>query len=155
MENILNYTKLREELIRYEGLKYQVYLDSLGLPTAGIGHLLVGDEKKDLPVGTNIPVRQVEDWFAKDIDAATKTAQQVLGKDQFDNLDEFRQRLVVNLCFNLGPKFANFKKAVKAIQDKDFIRAASELQDSTWYKQVGRRGREMCEAMRQGYYSWE
>ena len=32
--------KLREELKADEGVKYEVYLDHLGLPTCGIGHLI-------------------------------------------------------------------------------------------------------------------
>ena len=32
--------RLREELKIDEGCKYEVYLDHLGLPTFGIGHLI-------------------------------------------------------------------------------------------------------------------
>jgi GH24 family phage-related lysozyme (muramidase) len=35
----MNIDKLREELKEDEGCKYEIYLDHLGLPTHGIGHL--------------------------------------------------------------------------------------------------------------------
>ena len=42
METMID--RLREELEADEGCKYHVYLDHLGLPTAGVGHLLIGKE---------------------------------------------------------------------------------------------------------------
>lgn len=122
-------------------------------PTAGIGHLLSVSERKLYPVGSTVTDRQIEEWFTADVNNACKVATDVL--PVFSNLDEVRQRIIVNLCFNLGYKFGDFKKCIKAITDGDYIRAASELSNSAWYTQVGRRGREMCEAMRQGYYGFE
>ena len=40
----MNKDRLREELAEDEGCKYEVYLDHLGLPTFGIGHLIVEDD---------------------------------------------------------------------------------------------------------------
>ena len=37
----MNKDKLREELAEDEGCKFEIYLDHLGLPTFGIGHLVV------------------------------------------------------------------------------------------------------------------
>ena len=36
----MNKDRLREEIAEDEGCKYEVYLDHLGLPTCGIGHLI-------------------------------------------------------------------------------------------------------------------
>ena len=47
--------KLREDLIIDEGTKNEIYLDHLGLPTFGIGHLVTEwDEEYELPVGTAV-----------------------------------------------------------------------------------------------------
>ena len=40
----MNKDRLREELAEDEGCKYEIYLDHLGLPTFGIGHLIVEDD---------------------------------------------------------------------------------------------------------------
>lgn len=152
----MNYTLLREELVRYEGLKYQVYLDTENLPTVGIGHFLLESEKPNFPVGTNVSYMQVENWFAKDVNTAVETAIKVLGKEAFDSLDEVRQRIVVNLAFNLGfNRLSGFKNTLAAIRRHDFNAASLGMQNSKWYTQVGRRGVEMVDAMRNGYYSWQ
>ena len=40
----MNIEQLREELKIDEGVKYEIYLDHLGLPTFGIGHLITEDD---------------------------------------------------------------------------------------------------------------
>ena len=47
--------QLREDLENDEGVKYEIYLDHLGLPTFGIGHLVRElDEEYGLEVGTAV-----------------------------------------------------------------------------------------------------
>ena len=38
--------ELRQELAEDEGCKYEIYLDHLGLPTFGIGHLVTKEDKE-------------------------------------------------------------------------------------------------------------
>ena len=38
--------KLREELIRDEGVKFEIYNDHLGYPTFGIGHLVTDEDEE-------------------------------------------------------------------------------------------------------------
>ena len=60
--------RLREELKIDEGCKYEIYLDHLGLPTFGIGHLIVqGDEEYEKPVGTVVDEIRVNEVFEQDI----------------------------------------------------------------------------------------
>ena len=40
----MNINQLRKELERDEGCKYEIYLDHLGYPTFGIGHLITDDD---------------------------------------------------------------------------------------------------------------
>ena len=40
----MNIERLQKQLEIDEGVKYEVYLDHLGLPTCGIGHLLTKEE---------------------------------------------------------------------------------------------------------------
>ena len=52
--------RLRTELEIDEGCKYHIYLDHLGLPTAGIGHLIKeSDPEHGKPVGTVISKERV------------------------------------------------------------------------------------------------
>ena len=142
---------LQQEITRFEGCKYEVYLDSLGLKTAGIGHLLIG-AWKDAAVGTPVSANQVDQWYQSDAARSTYIAQQILG-DTFAALDENRQRMIVALCFNMGNRLAQFVNFLAALKAGDYDTAANELQNSKWYGQVGQRGPITCDAIRNGYYS--
>ena len=64
-------------------------------------------------------------------------------------LSEARQRVVVNMMFNLGPnRFNAFKKVNAAIEAGEFQVAADEMIDSKWYRQVGNRAERLEQAMR-------
>ena len=55
--------RLREDLIIDEGTKNEIYLDHLGLPTFGIGHLVTEwDEEYEFPVGTPISTERVNQY---------------------------------------------------------------------------------------------
>ena len=43
----------------------KVYLDSLGIPTVGVGHKLVGEEKTKYKVGDTIPDNILNEWLKK------------------------------------------------------------------------------------------
>ena len=59
----MNKDKLREEIAEDEGCKYEIYLDHLGLPTCGIGHLITeSDEEHGKPVGTIV---EQERWHSR------------------------------------------------------------------------------------------
>ena len=64
----MNKDRLREELADDEGCKLEIYLDHLGLPTFGIGHLVREDDPEHgEPVGTPISEERVRQAFALDI----------------------------------------------------------------------------------------
>lgn len=142
---------LREELVRYEGCKYTVYLDSLGLKTAGIGHLMLGADR-ELAVGQPIAESVVETWFTSDVIRSANIAKSCV--KNFDQLDDCRQRILTQLAFNMGNRLLGFHNTLALIEAGKFPEAADELQNSTWFNQVGRRGIETCYALRTGHYGW-
>jgi lysozyme len=148
----MNETKLREELTYHEGYSQKVYKDSLGYLTAGIGHLLT---KKDgnLVEGQQVTFRQIDEWFDHDVREAIKIAKDYLG-DAFDKLTEERQRVIVNLCFNLGPKIHQFKTLKASILLQRWDLAGNAMRNSKWFTQVGRRGPELVSAMETGIISY-
>ena len=97
----MNIDKLREELASDEGCKYEIYLDHLGLPTFGIGHLITKDDPEyGKDVGTVIEQSRVQSAFNLDI-AVTLEDCQRLYKD-FNDLPEEVQLIIANMMFNLG-----------------------------------------------------
>jgi GH24 family phage-related lysozyme (muramidase) len=125
----------------HEGYSERVYLDSLGYPTHGYGFLL---EKKKYKT-----VREYHDAL---FDVEYAKAESLYAKLGLD-LDDVRRCAVVDLCYNLGPQFANWNSTLTALQMKDYRQAANYLEQTRWYKQVGRRGPRICNLIREG--KWE
>jgi lysozyme len=56
---------------------------------------------------------------------------------------------MIDLCFNLGLKrLLGFRKFLEAMSLGEYERAAVELQDSLWFKQVKSRGPEIVGMIR-------
>ena len=144
----MNKDKLREELAEDEGCKFEIYLDHLGLPTFGIGHLVVeGDPEHGQPVGTPVDNERVRQVFALDI-ASTLDECHVLYPD-FDDLPEEAQLIIANMMFNMGrPRLSAFKGMKAGVDARDWNRAADEMVDSRWYDQVTNRAKRLVARMR-------
>jgi lysozyme len=53
------------------------------------------------------------------------------------------------MMFNLGkPRFEGFKMMITHVKAGDFSKAADEMKNSKWYKQVGDRGKRLEAMMR-------
>ena len=94
--------------------------DHLGLPTFGIGHLVVeGDPEHGQPVGTPVDNERVRQVFALDI-ASTLDECHVLYPD-FDDLPEEAQLIIANMMFNMGrPRLSKFKGMKAGVDARDW-----------------------------------
>lgn len=69
------------------------------------------------------------------------------------NLGAVRQAVLTDMLFNLGwPKFALFKRMRAALGEHAYSRAADEMVNSNWYKQVGTRSKRLVGMMRSGQW---
>ena len=145
----MNLDKLREELAEDEGCKYEIYLDHLGLPTFGIGHLITkNDPEYGKDVGTVIEQSRVQSAFNLDIAVTIEDCHR-LYKD-FDDLPEEAQLIIANMMFNLGyPRLSKFKGMKAGVDARSWSDAADEMVDSRWYTQVPNRARRLVDRMRQ------
>jgi lysozyme len=125
----------------HEGVKYVSYLDSVGLPTGGIGHLLRSNEVPLYPVPTPILESQVATWFNQDAPTSIKGAQELLGIDVWGDLSDVRKRACADLCYNMGKgRLSKFTRFIAGMKSGDWNLAGASLRDSKWFTQVGRRG---------------
>ena len=140
--------RLRTELEVDEGCKYETYLDHLGLPTAGIGHLLIGkDPEYNKPIGTAVSKERVAEWFEQDVATTLDDCKKVY--DNWDTMNETVRLICANMMFNLGyPRYCKFKKMIQAIKDEDWLEAGNQMQDSRWYKQVTNRADRLISRMK-------
>jgi len=144
----MNVDKLREELEIDEGVRYHVYLDHLGYPTFGIGHLIVeGDPEypgeEDEPVSPD----RVAEAFESDLEEVLRDCN-ILYPD-FDDLPEEAQHVIANMMFNMGrPRLSKFVGMKRGVDKRDWNAAADEMVDSRWYQQVNNRASRLVERMR-------
>jgi len=145
----MNIDKLREELKVDEGVKYEIYLDHLGLPTFGIGHLVLdSDVEHGQEVGTPISEDRVIEAFASDVDVVLKDCT-ILYPD-FETLPEEVQLIIANMMFNMGrPRLSKFKGMKAGVDARDWHKAAAEMVDSNWYRQVTNRAQRLVDRMQQ------
>jgi len=144
----MNIDELRKEIIADEGVEYHVYLDHLGLPTFGIGHLITeADPEHGQPVGTPVSESRVNVCFEHDVQQVINDCM-ILYPD-FEQLPEEAQRIIANMMFNMGrPRLSKFKGMKAGVDSRDWNRAADEMVDSRWYKQVTNRADRLVKRMR-------
>ena len=144
----MNLEKLREELEIDEGVKYEIYLDHLGYPTFGIGHLVrTHDEEYGWSPGTDVGEHRVRQVFEQDVETVLSDCE-ILYPDFYD-LPEEAQRVIANMMFNMGrPRLSKFNGMKLGVDARDWNAAADEMVDSSWYRQVTNRADRLVERVR-------
>lgn len=140
--------QLRIELAEDEGCKYEIYLDHLGLPTCGIGHLITADDPESaLSVGTAVSEERVQFLFRRDIAITIEDCKRLYPK--FDKMPEEVQLIIANMMFNLGyPRLSKFVGMKSAVDSELWNVAADEMVDSKWFDQVPNRAKRLVARMR-------
>ena len=146
----MNIEKLKEQIKRHEGEVLEVYADSLGYLTLGVGHLIQpNDPEHGQPAGTPVSQEVVDRYYEIDFEKHLEETKHVIGHDVFEGLPGEIQEVLVNMCFNLGgTRLGKFKNMLNAVEDHDWERMAVEMEDSRWFRQVGRRSVELQEIVR-------
>ncbi len=151
----MNTQRVIEQLKRHEGLRLYVYDDATGReirkgsrvqghPTIGVGRLLTS--------ARGLSTIEIEMLLENDIEVVVDELNRNI--PWWNELNEARQAVMVNLCFNLGwPRLSLFENMLDAAEKGNWDRAADELMDSKWFSQVGLRGLELVEQLRSG--AWQ
>lgn len=147
----MNREKLIADLTRDEDLRLVVYDDATGKPLKKgdvcIGHPTIG-------IGRALDVRGITPAEAlylvnNDIDSAQLEMNRNL--PWFIALDEVRQRVLINMDFNIGVGgILGFHDALRHIGNKEYGPAADAMQASAWFGQVKDRGKRLVAMMRTG-----
>ena len=132
--------KLKNLLVKHESYKQFPYVDTSGHLTIGIGRNL--DNR-----GISLP----EAYYLVDEDITYFSGKLQQYLKFFHKIDENRQVVLINMCFNLGVQgFLNFTHMILALEALDFERAADEILSSKWAEQVGERAQQLAQIMRTG-----
>ena len=135
MDNI----KAAAYIRRYEGFSRLPYKCPTGHLTIGYGHNLENG------ISANAALFILQEDLAR--------AERAV-KDAFPwwwKLDDARQFVIVDMAFNMGlAGLKGFKKMLAAIESGDFDKAAEEMLDSKYGRQVVHRARLNAEIMKTG-----
>ena len=144
----MNIEQLRKELEVDEGVKYEIYNDHLGYPTFGIGHLVRDtDPEHGQESGTPVSEDRVIEAFNKDVESVLNDCTILYG--DFSKLPEEAQLIIANMMFNLGrPRLSKFKGMKAGVDAQDWNKAADEMIDSAWYRQVPNRAGRLVTRMK-------
>lgn len=139
---------LVSELRRDEDVEHVEYLDSEGVPTTGVGHNL---RASPLPSGWTFPLTdvQVDQLLETDLENTYRDLSRAV--PWWSGLDDVRQRVLCNMCFNMGiTRLLGFKNMLAAMQRGQYTDAAFEMLHSKWAAQVKQRAVRLAFQMRNG-----
>jgi len=132
--------RLFAQLRLHEGVEHKPYKCTAGYLTIGVGRNIeergLSDDEIDyiLNNDVNIATDELVDSFS-----------------WYGDLDPIRQRIVIDMVFNLGmPRFKQFKNMIAALEAGDWAEAAVQMMDSRWAKQVGQRAERLRDMMETG-----
>ena len=144
----MNIEQLRKELEVDEGVKHEIYNDHLGYATFGIGHLVRdSDPEHGQEIGTPVSEERVIAAFDEDVQVVLADCERLY--NDFNVLPEECQLIIANMMFNMGrPRLSKFKGMKAGVDAQDWNKAADEMIDSAWYRQVPNRAGRLVKRMR-------
>jgi lysozyme len=142
---------MRTELVRQlkgdEGVVPHAYQDHLGFWTIGVGRLI--DKRK----GGGLRPDEITYLLNNDIDDRTNELNRRL--PWFQNLDDARKGVLVNMSFQMGVDgLMGFKNTLKLVEQGKYENAAHAMLQSLWAKQTPERAKRMSEQMRTGLWQY-
>lgn len=129
------------ELLRiHEGLRLKPYRCTAGKLTVGYGRNL---ENK------GISLEEAEYLLENDMEEVKSILVDRI--TIWPKLDEVRRSVLIDMCFNMGwGGLSKFKGFLAAVEDENWQIAGEEMEDSSWWGQVGSRAIRLGKMMESG-----
>lgn len=132
--------KLIQQLRLHEGERLKPYRCTAGKLTIGVGRNL-----EDRGITTEESAYLLNNDIDREWKALTQNLPWVAG------LNEVRQRVLLDMSFNLGiAGLLKFKNTLATIQRGEYAKASEMMLDSLWARQVGQRAQRLSRMMRTG-----
>jgi len=130
--------KVKALLRSHEGLRLNMYLDTLQNPTIGYGHNLAQ---------RGISLDIAETLLMEDINSTT--TELIAAWPGFLNLTTNRKVAILDMAYNLGvPRFMGFERTIACLEADDNDGAAHEILTSLWASQVPNRAKDIAKIIR-------
>jgi lysozyme len=129
---------IKDWIKRHEGFNSHPYFDSVGKLTIGWGRNIEDN---------GISKEEADILFENDFNSAVND---LMRFDWWVMQPKGVQDALINMRFNLGlHRLLGFTKMIKALQEKNYGKAAQEALDSRWAKQVGDRAKDVALMIRE------
>lgn len=136
----MNIEEMKKELIRDEGLRLKPYRCPAGKLTIGVGRNLED---------TGITEVEAEMLLAYDIERFGYQLDRAI--PWWRALNEVRQRVLLNMAFNMGTaKLMEFTITLANVRAGRWKEAAAGMRSSKWARQVGARAERLAKMMETG-----
>ena len=139
-----------KKLLNDEEYRTNVYEDSEGILTAGMGHKLTDEEKEIYKKGDYVPTDVVQKWTQNDIIKFSNITNEVMEDKGLLNSELYKQNeeMFVSFFFQLGKDGGlAFTKMWDAIDRGDAKAAHDEALDSLWAKQTPKRAKRFAKML--------
>lgn len=124
---------LRAQIIDHEGIRLKPYTDTVGKLTIGVGRNLAD---------VGISRAEAMSLLDRDLSMAISDLEDLPG---FAEASPIRQRVLVDMRFNLGPtRLRTFTRTLAAFALGDYKATAAGMRNSKWARQTGRRVRRLA-----------
>lgn len=131
---------LEAQLRLHEGSRRRPYRCSQGFNSIGVGRNLDAN---------GLRPDEIALMLANDIETAKHELDKLV--PWWRELDDVRQKVLVDMVFNLGPKtMAGFRNTLRDIQARNYAGAAKRMLASRWARQVGARAHRLAGMMKTG-----
>ncbi|BBE09476.1 lysozyme [Mycoavidus cysteinexigens] len=139
MTDTFDRAALLAELKRDEGERFKPYFDTVGKITIGVGRNLTdgGISQSECEMLLHNDIQNTLRWLDRHL-------------PWWRTLDAVRQRVLINMAFNLGGHLLTLVHTLAATQRNNYATAANEMLASKWANQVGARALRLANMMRTG-----
>ena len=133
---------LKERIKLHEGYRLEPYTDTLGYLTGGIGHRIMPNEE--------VPTTK-EGWmklFDKDFQSAWEFMERFCEENNLRVISDDAKEVLCEMIYQMGfSGVSKFKNMIKALQNRNYKLASTEMLDSRWAKQTPNRAKELSDHM--------
>lgn len=143
-----------EQIKTDEGFRGNIYRDTVGIPTVGYGFNINDPAmrrlipKDVLSSKRELSKKEADVIFNKRYEIAENDAIKYLGKDKFLDLNKKQREAITNMSYAMGINRLNgFKRLKKALIDKDYEKASTEVLNSKWAVQVKGRAKRIASSI--------
>lgn len=144
----MNLERMQAQLVLHEGERLTSYLDTEENWTIGVGFNVQarGIDALEAAIARSFPKDQRIETLVITHEESRRALRRDINRfhavipvhfPEYTSLDEIRQRVILDMAFNMGFRALGFKNTIAAIKRRDWSTAARELYKSKWARQVG------------------